>query len=64
MLDSETDIQNGERKTRNKTKSNSNKKYFFYFYFFALEKLYFVRKLIWRNVVYIVTLCGRLLEMQ
>ena len=42
----------------------------FYFYFFVLENLYFVRKHIWKNLVYIVTFAlpffsrGRLLEMQ
>ena len=42
----------------------------FYFYFFIYENLYFVRKHIWKNLVYIVTFAlpffsrGRLLEMQ
>ena len=42
----------------------------FYFYFFIKENLYFVRKLIWKNLVYIATFAlpffshGRLLQMQ
>ena len=39
------------RKTEKEKKSNDS----FLFYFFMLEKLYFVRKDIWKNLVYIVT---------
>ena len=46
-------IEKRERKTENEKTSNNNK-YFFTLTFY-IENLYFVRKHIWKNLVYIVT---------
>ena len=37
-------------------KSQNNNKHFFYFYFFIKKNLYFVRKYIWKSLIYIVNL--------
>ena len=57
------DITRDSRKTlkkEKKTKMRKNQKttinnFFFYFYFFILKILYFVRRRIWKNLVYVVT---------
>ena len=58
------------KKEKKKREMRKNQTTAFYFYFFIQENLYFVRKHIWKNIVYTATfalrlfLRGRLWEMQ
>ena len=50
-------IEKRERKAKNERKSNnSNTIFFIFFYTFLYRKICFVRKHIWKNLVYIVTI--------